>query len=501
MSDQSAPNPLHAFMERYGAPAGERGPERFAKEVFGFELDPWQIEVCRAKARGDRQISITACHGPGKSFVIALLLVHQAVCLFPQKAAVTAPSKGQLEDVLEAEAKSIMAKLPPALFDLYVLKKNRIELAHPKGRDESFISFRTAREENPEALQGVHCEPGWVLLVADEASGVHEKIFQSAGGSMSGRGRVCTILASNPTRTTGFFFDTHNKDGVKEHWTRFHITGVEGSPGIYSPRVSAEWAESMRRQYGEASNAYRIRVLGQFPAVDDDTVIPYGWADAARKRDIVVPPLLPEVWGLDVARFGVDTTVLARRNRIAVLPDIHEWHGLDTMETVGRVKEKYDALESHRRPHDIMVDVIGLGAGVVDRGREIGLPMRGINVAESSSTKDRFRNLRTELWWMAREWLEKKTTRLPSCNCRDSECIHERLFAQLVAPRYKIMSGGKIWVEPKDEMKKRLPLMGSPNLADGVILTFAKEPASMVHGKNDWYSSRNEPLRRNITHV
>lgn len=468
--------------------------------MFGYTLDEWQIQACRAKARGDEFISIAACHGPGKTFIIALLLVHQLLCLFPQKAAVTAPSKGQLEDALEAEVKSLLAKLPTQLYDLFTIKKNRIELANPKAKDDSFISFRTAREENPEALQGVHCEAGWTFLVADEASGVHEKIFQSALGSLSGRQRVCVMMAGNPTRTTGFFFDSHNKAGVKERWTRFQISGVEDTPGcFYSPRVGAKFVDMIRRQYGENSNAFRIRALGLFPNVDNDTVIPYGWADAARKRDIVVPAFLPEVWGLDVARFGADSTVLARRNRITVLPLIQEWHGLDTMETVGRVKDEYDKLEEFRRPSDIMVDVIGLGAGVVDRGREIGLPIRGINVAESSATKDRFRNLRTELWWMTREWLETKNHKLPTCTCGDSECIHERLFAQLVAPTYKIMSGGKIWVEPKDEMKKRLPQMGSPNLADAVILTFAKEPAAMNGGKNDWH--RSGPIKRNISHV
>ena len=493
----SPDNPFKHFIERYGAPAGQYGPELLAQEVFGFKLDDWQIETARAKARGEQYITIAACHGPGKTFLIALLVVHQIICLFPQKCAITAPSKGQLEDALEAEVKSILAKLPPELYELFTIKKNRIELANPLAKDESFVSFRTAREENPEALQGVHCDAGWVLLVADEASGVHEKIFQSAGGSMSQQ-RACTILASNPTRTTGLFFDSHNKPGVREKWFRVHVTGKKGTPGYYSPRVDPSWVEQMSRQYGENSNAFRIRVLGQFPAVDDDTVIPYGWAESARKREIVVPHL-PETWGLDVARFGSDSTALARRNRLAVLPNIMQWHGLDLMETVGRVKEEYDKLPDFRRPRDIMVDVIGMGGGVVDRGREVGLPMRGINVAESASSKDRFRNLRTELWWMVREWLETKTHKLPECTCNDHECVHEQLFAQLVAPRYKIMSGGKIWVEPKDEMKKRLPLMGSPNLADAVILTFAREPASLIHGKagNNW----NEPIKRNISHV
>ena len=129
-----------------------------------------------------------------------------------------------------------------------------------------------------------------------------------------------------------------------------------------------------------------------------------------------------------------------------------------------------------------MVDSIGLGSGVVDRLKELGLPVRGINVAESPSMRSQYVNLRAELWFRMKEWLEARDCKLPK---------DEQLFSELVAPRYSFTSVGKLKVESKQEMKKRgLP---SPDRADAVILTLASEPTIAMFGKK--YSSRQKITR------
>ena len=166
--DAPPPNALEQFALRFGPKAGAEGPALMVREVFGAEPDPWQEEVLRAYGSGKRRISIRACHGPGKTCVAAWIFWNQILTRFPQKTVATAPSRGQLEDALVSEILMWYSKLPQPLQDLVECKKNRIELrAAP---DESFFSARTARVENPEALQGVHSVH--VLLIADEASGV-----------------------------------------------------------------------------------------------------------------------------------------------------------------------------------------------------------------------------------------------------------------------------------------------------------------------------------------
>jgi hypothetical protein len=106
---------------------------------------------------------------------------------------------------------------------------------------------------------------------------------------------------------------------------------------------------------------------------------------------------------------------------------------------------------------------IGIGAGVVDRMRELGLPVRGVNVGESPATdRDRYMRLRDELWWLARAWFEGRDVVIPP---------DQGLIAELVSPKYKIESSGKIKIESKDDMRKRG--VKSPNKADALCLTFA----------------------------
>jgi hypothetical protein len=378
----------------------------------------------------------------------------------------TAPTKAQLQDALFAEIKVWLAKLPPVLTQLFEVKSDGITFV--PAPEESYLSVRTARAETPEALQGVHCEGGFVLLIADEASGVPEKIFEAAVGSMSGA-NATTLLLSNPTRSTGFFWKTHQANSG--WWTR-RVSWTD------SPRVTADFEREVAQIYGEDSSAYRVRVLGEFPKADDDTVIPFELIESARQRELFVRPGLETVWGLDVARFGDARNVLLKRNARSVLPSLLVWEGADLMATAGRVKLEWDGTPPSERPVEILVDVIGYGAAVVDRLVELKLPVRGVNVAESSAWSERYRNLRAELWFKTREWLNRRDVSLPT-NPRDPRSPVEILAQELALPRYSVTSSGKLMVESKQDMKRRGHK--SPDVADALILTFASEPAAVVN--------------------
>src|SRR5690606_900934 len=116
-------NAFLEFVERYGPPAGEIGPVRFVREVWGAEPDTWQEKGLRAYGRGERRISIRSCHGPGKTTLLAWLVNYQLCTRFPQKTAATAPTTSQLEDALVAEVLAWHRKLPAALQALFTLKK------------------------------------------------------------------------------------------------------------------------------------------------------------------------------------------------------------------------------------------------------------------------------------------------------------------------------------------------------------------------------------------
>jgi phage terminase large subunit len=473
---------LREFVERYGPAAGEEGPVLAVREVFGADPDPWQERNLRAYGRGERGVAVRSCHGPGKTALAAWCVWLNLLTRFPQKTVATAPTSGQLNGALLPEIKMWGTRLAPALQELFDVKATGIYLrAAPS---ESFFEARTSRAESPEALQGIHSDH--VLLIGDEASGIPEQVYEAAIGSMSGT-NATTLLIGNPVRTSGFFYECFHK--VRDRWFTTQVSYRD------STRVSDEFVEDVRRRYGEDSNAFRVRCLGEFPKADDDTVIPFEWVQTARDRDIQEPANVARVWGLDVARYGSDRTALVERtNRTSKVLDM--WGDASLMETVGRVKSRYD--EALVRPRVILVDVIGMGGGVVDRLQELGLPVRGINVGEAAALSDKFVRARSELWWKGREWFERRDVRIAGPATDNPEDMQEILFSELVVPRFQYNSTGKIQVEPKDALKKRGHK--SPDVADAFMLTFAEDLSSAIYGSAG-STSWGQPLKRGLAVV
>ena len=102
---------------------------------------------------------------------------------------------------------------------------------------------------------------------------------------------------------------------------------------------------------------------------------------------------------MDIARFGDDRTALAKRQKNKLLEPVKSWNSTDLMATAGKIKAEYDATPYDARPSEILVDIIGLGAGVYDRCKELGLPVRGINVGEAAASRENCARLRDELWF------------------------------------------------------------------------------------------------------
>ena len=436
----------------------------------GWVVEDWQKDFLRAIARGERRISVRAGHGVGKSACCAWALVWWMFCRYPQKSVLTAPTQGQLFDALFAEVRRWINAAPPFMSELIECFTDRVELkASP---ENSFMSARTSSKERPEALAGVHSDH--VLLVCDEAPGIPEEVYEAAVGSMSGYSAT-TILIGNPTRNSGLFFKTHHQ--LSDDWFRMHVSCVD------SKLVSRDYIRQIATTYGEASNAYRVRVLGEFPLREDDVLIAAELVDAAMARDVVLDTKEPLLYGLDVARFGDDRTVLCKRQGNCVI-EIKSWGGLDLMETCGRVFHEAQA----DKPAEVMVDSIGLGGGVADRLRELGLNVRDVNVSESTAFNPTAAKLRDELWITIKDWLAQRACRIP----RDDE-----LRQELIGPTYTFTSNGKIKVEGKSEMKKRG--LRSPDKADALGLTFAGQAAFVGGRASHWV--KGKPLQRAIRGV
>lgn len=444
-------------------------PVLFAKQMCGLTLDEWQAEVVMAVAAGKRQISIRSGHGVGKTTVLALLAPWFIFTRKDCKVAITAPTSGQLHDALVPEMKKLISRMPKDVQACFTVKQDRIE--HTACPAENFISIKTSRAEQPDALQGMHA-PAGVLLIGDEASGIPDEVFSAAGGSMADI-HSQMILAGNPVRTSGLFWKTHTL--LKDTWDCYHVSCID------SPRVGESYIAEKKLEYGEESNAYRVRVLGEFPLGDDDTVIPVDLIDSAVNREIV-PTTETIVWGVDVARFGSDRSALCKRAGRVVTEPVRLFSGFDLMEVTGFVHAEYETTKD--KPFEIMVDSIGLGGGVADRLREMGLPARDINVSEQPALKGgNYFRLRDELWFQMKAWFAGRDVSLP----RDSV-----LTTELAMPRFKYSSNGKLKVESKDEMRRRG--VRSPDSAESLMLTFASHAATARHGNKSF----KKRIRRKI---
>ncbi len=456
-------------------------PLMFVTGVLGVDKpEDWQVDVMAALRDGKTRISVRSGHGVGKTTLLAWLVLWGLLCFGPDtKIPIAAGSQQQLRDTIQPEIAKWHAKLPAPLAAQVDVQMERITI---KAAPESaFAVFRTASKDNPQALAGFHARR--IMFLIDEASAVAEIAFEVAQGALSTEGAIA-ILTGNPSKSSGFFFDTHNK--LRERWHTLRVSSED------VPRARGH-IEDVIAAYGKNSNRYRVRVLGDFPSQDDETVIPIDLVLSARGRQVATSNVWP-AWGVDVARFGDDTTAVAMRQGNTLL-GLREWRDLDGAQVAGRINALYRETPNHLRPREIVVDVIGVGASVYDilrlPGSECRETVRGANVAELPSISEENHRLRDELWFRGRAWFSARDCHIPKAFSDPAHtALIEKLIAELTAPTYDFTHLGKRVVESKADMKKRgIP---SPNIADAFLLSLAAgtHPKDNPHRR----SGRSEPV-------
>ena len=441
----------------------------FATQVLGFAPRPWQEEALTAISANDR-VAIRAGHGVGKTAYDAWTILWFMSTRKECKVPVTANSQDQLRDTIWPEIAKAHQRMPADLRDMFEITTERV--VRKDNPDNAFAVARVGNAHRPEALQGFHSDN--LLFIICEAAGIDEKVFEVAQGALSETGSKVS-MDGNPTRLSGFFYEAFHRNRSRWYTMKVSCEDVPEAKGHI---------EDISTVYGKDSNAYRIRVLGEFPTTEDEQVIPLEWVEASLDRE-VDPSSVGYVWGLDVARHGDDRVTLAKRRGNTLTEPIQSWKKLDLMQTVGKVIKEYETVPKSERPDRICVDVIGMGYGVYDRLREQGIPCYAVNVGEQASANDRYLRLRDELWFKGREWFESKTASMP----QDDELIEE-----LTAPTYTFTSSGKIVVEQKSDVKARI--RKSPDLADAFLLTLAVRDRSREYaGPRDRYDGRGRKRR------
>ena len=407
-------------------PKYRKDPVFFAKEVLRFEPDEWQQEVLRDLAQNPK-VAVKSGQGVGKTSVEAVALLWFLSCFPYPRVVATAPTKQQLHDVLWSEV-SKWQERSPLLKNILKWTKTYIYMIGYEKR--WFATARTATK--PENMQGFH-EDNMLFIVYDAF-------------------HADRILYKNHT-----------------------VSSAD------SPRTNKQNIESLIRKYGRDSNVVLVRVFGKFPKQEDDVFIMLSLIEQCGSKVYELPEDkgMPYImFGVDVARYGDDETVIYRNIKGKLNLAIHR-HGQNLMATVGDIVAQYKKVirefPDYKGRIYVNIDDTGLGGGVTDRLEEVRREQKlhrlfiiPINAAEKIDTDtnegkeaaEHYNNLTTHMWAVLRDLLRNKQIEIGD---------EADTFAQLSVRKYFMASNGKLELESKKEMKKRG--VASPDRADALALS------------------------------
>lgn len=419
-----------------------KNPVQFVKDVFGATPEPWQEQVLSDMPTHYKQ-AIKSGHGVGKTTLEAWVVIWYVTLHAPCKVPCTAPTAHQLKDILWAEIRKWLNAMPEYMRSAYELTSDRLSLS-----EDVFAVARTARKENPDAFQGFH-ETN-ILFLVDEASGVEEVIFEVAQGALS-TPNARVLMAGNPTKTSGYFYRAFNAN--RDLWKLYTVSCFDSS------RVSKEYIENCAREYGEDSNFYRVRVLGEFPTTGDMQFISTDKVEACLKHEDNTFTAFPLVMALDVARHGDDRSVLLCRQGRKV-HFIERWR-IDDLTTLAN--KVAGIVRQHPEIKQLSIDTVGMGQGVADMLGKMGFEniIQPVNAGIAAFESNKYLNLRAEMWHKMRSAIYEGID-LPN---------EGDIVTDLVGIQYDYDAKQRLVLEKKSDMKKRG--LASPDIGDALAMTYA----------------------------
>lgn len=463
-------------------------PLLFVRECLRATPTEQQLELltgdkCITK---HKRTSVRSGHGPGKSTVAAWIILWFMVTRPFAKVACTAPTARQLYDVMLAGLSKWLRQSLVA--DEFLIFRDAIR--HREAPKEYWVRFispsvKSSKEEQGETLSGLHDEH--LLIVIDESSGVDDSMYIPLEGALTFKDNK-VLLIGNMTKNTGYFYDTHFNANINKDWNCLHWDSRKSS--IVDPSMPEYFAT----KYGVDSNVFRIRVEGNPPLQDENTLIPLWAAQQCVGQEFEVAEDEPLYLGVDVGRYGDDPSIVLPRRGLKIYP-WETFHKLNTIDLGGFVNQTYQELEAA----GCSIDSIGVGAGVADWLEKRGMRnLYQVNVTMASSNIERYHRLRDELWVRVRDNCLLGKYSFPNVKVHgEQETLGNQLVSELAAVRYSYNAHGGLIIESKKDMKARG--VGSPNIADALCLTeYFHNTATRVFSKKVLEMERERSRYRNM---
>jgi hypothetical protein len=392
---------------------------RFAVEVCGMDSITWQqIWMGEEISIPGCRVAVASGHGTGKSRYAGIAALWHLTCYFQSNTIFTAPKIEQLRKQIWMEIADMHARMKEGP---YAWLAEHIEVmeesVYIRGHKKSWwVTARTAPKGSPENLAGAHRD--WLMIWADEASGIPDANFGVLLGAMSdARNRF--VMMSQPTRPAGYFYDAHHSKSVAMGgiWTSISLNSEQ------SPIVSLESIRNWRVEYDYqtdkttgrcTSPMYLVKVLGQFPDKSDGFLLGRSEMEACFGRQVIDPAR--DSWGyllsVDVGAgeyrdrsiatvamvsgygdYGPD----ARRVQIVAVPI--RSNSTHIQDFSGLVFNAAAELENVT----VMVDAGGMGIAVCQALENLGITtvrrVKWGNPCFRKINKDRFFNQRAQAAW------------------------------------------------------------------------------------------------------
>ncbi len=467
-SPEIADDPLAFVM--FAFPWGKAGTplERFSgpRKWQQLELKRVAEHIKENKARmlnGEApkvyQSATASGRGVGKSTFVAWMNLWMMSCVLGSTSITTANTEPQLKSRTWAELgkwhtllinshwfeKTVLALRPQPWFEDALRKQLRIDTGY------YYAQAQLWSEESPDAFAGAHNYAG-VLVLFDEASGIPKPIWTVTEGFFTEPSlHRYWFCFSNPRRNTGEFYECFHKS--RNFWHRRNLDSrtVEGTDVGHLNQII--------EKHGADSDEARIEVKGEFPKQGDKQFIAREIVEGSMARAVEPDLYAGLIMGVDIARFGDDSTVIRfRRGRDAKTIPAVKLKGKDNMEVANECAfwiEKY-------RPDAVCIDA-GNGTGVIDRLREMKFKVHEVWFG-SKSGEEEYADLRTEMWAKMRDWLQ-------GGSIDDDPDLKD----DLVGPEYGFDKLERVKLESKEHMKKRG--IASPDNGDALAVTFAVKVA------------------------
>lgn len=468
-----------------------------AKFISKFKLwqNDWNLfvhDVLKAKLDKEQQAIITSVQNNpmtavasgtarGKDFVSACASLcflyltpkfnKKGVMIENTKVAMTAPTGRQVTNIMTPEVRRLYrnAQILPGR-----LVANDIRTDY----EEWFLTGFKAGDDNTEAWSGFHATN--TMFVVTEASGISEVTFNAIEGNLQGNSRL--LIVFNPNTTTGYAANAMKS----ARFQKFRLNSLNAENVIQKKvvipgQVDYPWVKDkvetwcsvisetemnqgegdffFENKYYRPNDLFRVKVLGMFPKVAEDVLIPYEWIQIAFTNWEKYQQENPynnhdKILGVDVAGMGRDSSVICQRQGRYVEKFItHQSGGVaDHMHISGII-----ATELKNSKTTAFIDTIGEGAGVFSRLQELGFE-NAVSCKFSEGAKNlnditgvySFVNMRAYLFWAVRDWLNPQN--------KNEACLppNDEFLQEATTIKWKFSSNGHIQIESKEEIKKRL---------------------------------------------